>query len=167
MPKNLLVNRSQSPLNLNKSHDSATKLSMHESHDPVIPNMNLRCMQNNSAIQHSRRGKNNPQHMFVLPQFTRDPKKRLLQRVIADSQEQFEASPGSYDVRHYKSITSKELDEKLLQRAMSNKYNAYAFYKKNEFWIEKGRRTYMVQPRKTKDAQGDHREFLLEYGLEW
>lgn len=39
----------------------------------------------NIEIINAKRGKNNPDHMFVKPKYTRDPSKKQLNRVFAEN----------------------------------------------------------------------------------
>ena len=59
-------------------------------------------LQNNSKIIMTKRGKNNPHHMFVKPVNSRDPAKQKLERVYTDPKmPESSVAIGTYDICKY------------------------------------------------------------------
>ena len=54
----------------------------------------------------------------------------------------------------------------MLERAKKNKYDPGSFYFKNEFWIEKGRKTYEVKAVKEHGPKENLKQFMIAYGFD-
>jgi len=101
-------------------------------------------LQNNSKIIMTKRGKNNPHHMFIKPSNTRDPSKQKLERVYTNPKmPESSVAIGTYDICKYQSIGSAEVDDKLLQKIKNTEYDLVKMEDRNLEWIERARKDYM------------------------
>ena len=94
----------------------------------------------NSKIIQTKRGKLNPDHMFVKPKFTRDPAKQNLERCVFNNDSI--VPPGTYDIEYVNAIGSQEFEEARLKKLKNYQYNAFKQYENNKHWIEKARTNY-------------------------
>lgn len=89
-------------------------------------------LQNNSKILQTKRGKNNPHHMFVLPKNTKDPSKLNLDKVVQDPNViGSKVAVGTYETLWNQSCGSKEKDEALLSKIKKTEYNLYKSENRN------------------------------------
>ena len=121
---------------------------------------------NNSKIIKTKRGQNNPHHMFVKPKCTRDPAKQKLERIFVDPLLLRQGVPvGTYDPDRLTCIGNKDTDQALLEKIRNTEFNLYKMETENKMWIERARADYMS---KIKKAGGNEslRQFLAASGFE-
>ena len=105
---------------------------------------------NNSTILQTKRGKNNPDHMFVRPKNTKNPSKFNLERLMIDdgSTKSQVPPPGTYNSHLINTMGKPAKDEEYLKKLKSQMGSNYSMMKiedKNKKWIARARKDYMAK----------------------
>ena len=72
---------------------------------------------------------------------------------------------GTYDIQKYQSMGDQVKTDDLLSKLKNYEYNAYKQYNSNRHWIEKARKNYMAQVKKSGTNETEE-QFLEAMGFD-
>lgn len=136
----------------------------------ILNNINKLHLINDKTILETKRGKNNPSHVFMKPRCTQDPTRQKLDRVIqAQAMPNSNVAVGTYDTDRYQTMGRAEAGAKLEEIVRKKKGTEFSMLKLedgNRAWIDRARKEYMGSRVYAKAGVPSVAQFLVASGFD-